>query len=43
MDGVAGRRALALADQVMAGILEHNQRVQLGDLAPPQVEPQIER
>jgi predicted dehydrogenase len=43
VDGVAGRRALALADQVMAGILEHNRRVQLGDLVPPQVEPQIDR
>jgi hypothetical protein len=42
--GWGGRpRTLALADQVMAGILEHNQRVQLGDLARPQVGPQIER
>jgi predicted dehydrogenase len=36
VDGTAGRRALALADQVMAGILEHAQRVQLGAFAPPQ-------
>ena len=36
VDGAAGRRALALADQVMAGILEHGRRVQLGDFAAPQ-------
>ena len=30
VDGPAGRRALELADQVMAGILEHGKRVQLG-------------
>ena len=36
VDGTAGRRALALADQVMAGILEHAKRVQLGAFAPPQ-------
>jgi predicted dehydrogenase len=36
VDGVAGRRALALADQVMAGILEHARRVQLGAFATPQ-------
>jgi predicted dehydrogenase len=35
VDAPAGRRALELADKVMAGILEHNQRVQLGALAPP--------
>jgi predicted dehydrogenase len=35
VDGRAGRRALELADRVMAGILEHNQRVQLGAFAPP--------
>jgi len=35
VDGRAGRRALELADRVMAGILEHNRRVQLGALAPP--------
>jgi len=35
VDGRAGRRALGLADKVMAGILEHNQRVQLGAFAPP--------
>ena len=35
IDARAGRRALELADRVMAGILEHNQRVQLGTLAPP--------
>ena len=37
VDGVAGRRALELADRVMAGILEHGRRVQLGDFATPQV------
>jgi predicted dehydrogenase len=36
VDGAAGRRALALADQVMAGILEHSRRVQLGAFAPSQ-------
>lgn len=36
VDGAAGRRALELADQVMAGILEHGRRVQLGDFAAPQ-------
>lgn len=36
VDGEAGRRALALADQVMAGILEHGRRVQLGAFAVPQ-------
>ena len=35
VDGAAGRRALALADQVMAGILEHGRRVQLGAFAVP--------
>lgn len=30
VDGIAGRRALELADRVMAGILEHGRRVQLG-------------
>ncbi len=35
VDGRAGRRALELADRVMAGILEHNQRVQLGAVVPP--------
>jgi predicted dehydrogenase len=35
VDGAAGRRALALADQVMAGILEHGRRVQLGAFAAP--------
>jgi predicted dehydrogenase len=34
VDGAAGRRALALADRVMAGILEHARRVQLGDVSP---------
>ncbi len=33
VDGAAGRRALELADQVMAGILEHAKRVQLGAFA----------
>ena len=36
VDGLAGRRALELADQVMAGILEHGRRVQLGAFASPQ-------
>ena len=36
VDGAAGRRALALADQVMAGILEHGRRVQLGAFVAPQ-------
>jgi predicted dehydrogenase len=35
VDGLAGRRALELADRVMAGILEHAQRVQLGAFAVP--------
>jgi predicted dehydrogenase len=34
VDGEAGRQALELADRVMAGILEHAQRVQLSGLAP---------
>ena len=34
VDGAAGRRALELADRVMAGILEHAQRVQLSSLVP---------
>ena len=38
VDGAAGRRALELADQVMAGILEHARRVQLGALSPQEVE-----
>jgi predicted dehydrogenase len=33
VDGHAGRRALELADRVMAGILEHARRVQLSDVA----------
>jgi predicted dehydrogenase len=36
VDGAAGRRALELADKVMAGILEHGNRVQLGAFATPQ-------
>jgi predicted dehydrogenase len=36
VDGAAGRRALELADRVMAGILEHGRRVQLGAFAVPQ-------
>ncbi len=39
VDGAAGRRALALADQVMAGILDHARRVQLGAFAAPQANP----
>jgi predicted dehydrogenase len=38
VDGMAGRRALELADRVMAGILEHARRVQLGTLSPQEVE-----
>jgi predicted dehydrogenase len=34
VDGVVGRRALELADRVMAGILEHSRRVQHSTLAP---------
>lgn len=36
VDGIAGRRALELADRVMAGILEHARRVQLGAFVTPQ-------
>ena len=36
VDGAGGRRALELADRVMAGILEHGRRVQLGAFASPQ-------
>ena len=39
VDGQAGRRALALADGVMAGILDHGRRVQLGAFAAPQALP----
>ncbi len=35
MDGRAGLRALELADRVMSGILEHNQRVQVDAFLPP--------
>ncbi|MCL4522677.1 MAG: Gfo/Idh/MocA family oxidoreductase [Acidobacteria bacterium] len=34
VDGAAGRRALELADRVMAGIREHARSVQLGDTSP---------
>jgi predicted dehydrogenase len=34
VDGEAGRRALELADQVMAGILDHARRVQVSTFAP---------
>ena len=34
VDGAAGRRALELANQVMAGILEHARRVQLSGVVP---------
>jgi predicted dehydrogenase len=34
VDGIAGRRALELADRVMAGILAHAQRVQLSAFTP---------
>jgi predicted dehydrogenase len=36
VDGGAGRRALELADRVMAGILEHGRSVQLAAFAGPQ-------
>jgi predicted dehydrogenase len=36
VDGHAGRRALELADRVMAGILEHGRSVKLPVFAPPQ-------
>ena len=36
VDGAAGRRALELADRVMAGILTHRGRVQLDELVPEQ-------
>jgi predicted dehydrogenase len=39
VDGAAARRALELADRVMAGILEHGRRVQLGDFAIPRAIP----
>jgi predicted dehydrogenase len=39
VDGAAGRRALALANEVMAGILEHGRRVQLGAFVGPQAIP----
>jgi predicted dehydrogenase len=34
VDGAAGRRALELADRVMAGILDHGRRVQLDAFTP---------
>lgn len=37
VDGAAGRRALALADQVMEGILEHARRVQLSAFTPQEI------
>ena len=37
VDGAAGRRALELADRVMAGILDHARRVQLGSFTPLEV------
>jgi predicted dehydrogenase len=37
VDGAAGRRALALANQVMEGILEHARRVQLGAFTPQEI------
>ncbi len=37
VDGEAGRRALELANRVMAGILEHARRVQLGAFSPQEV------
>lgn len=37
VDGAAGRAALELADRVMAGILEHAQRVQLSAFTPHEI------
>jgi predicted dehydrogenase len=37
VDGAAGRRALALADQVMEGILDHARRVQLSAFTPQEI------
>jgi predicted dehydrogenase len=37
VDGPAGRAALELADRVMAGILEHAQRVQLSAFTPHEI------
>ncbi len=37
VDGAAGRRALELANRVMAATIEHAQRVQLGTFAPQDV------
>jgi len=37
VDGAAGRRALELADRVMAGILEHARRVQLSAFTPQEI------
>ncbi|MGO9640728.1 MAG: Gfo/Idh/MocA family oxidoreductase [Candidatus Acidiferrales bacterium] len=39
VDGDAGRRALELADQVMAGIQEHGRRVQWGGFVSPRETP----
>lgn len=39
VDGAAGRRALELADQVMAGIQEHGRRVQWDALVSPRENP----
>jgi predicted dehydrogenase len=37
VDGAAGRRALELADRVMASILDHARRVQLGAAIPQEI------
>jgi predicted dehydrogenase len=37
VDAAAGRRALALADRVMGGILEHARRVQIGAFTPQEI------
>jgi len=37
VDGAAGRRALELADRVMAGILDHARRVQLSASIPQEI------
>jgi predicted dehydrogenase len=38
VDGQAGRRALALADRVMSGILDHARRVQLNAFSPQEAQ-----
>ena len=38
VDGAAGRRALEMADRVMAGIQRHGERVELGAFGPPRAD-----